>query len=135
VLFVAGKLPATPGAQIDQRAPHPASVAVAATPKYGAYLAATCAGCHNERFTGGPSAGGPPDAQPAANLTPDPVSGIGRWSEEDFVRALRTGRRPDGTAIDSTQMPIPMTRQMSDTELQAIYRYLRTIPAQKVAAR
>jgi mono/diheme cytochrome c family protein len=135
LLFVAGKLPAAAAERVDQRAAHPRAVVAAATPEYGAYVAASCVGCHTQRFTGGPVPGAPPSARPAANITPDPVTGIGRWDEDDFVRALRTARRPDGSMIDSTQMPIAMTRQMSDTELRAVYRYLRTLPAERVAAR
>ena len=48
--------------------------------------------------------------------------------KQDFVRALRTGRRPDGTAIDSTVMPIRLLRQMDDVETAALYAYLRTVP-------
>jgi mono/diheme cytochrome c family protein len=59
VLFVAGKLPAAPAEIVGHARPHPTAVVAAATPQYGAYLAATCAGCHNERFTGGAHAGGP----------------------------------------------------------------------------
>jgi mono/diheme cytochrome c family protein len=134
-LFVAGKLPAAPAEAVPHARPHPAAVVAGATPAYGAYLATTCAGCHNERFTGGAHAGGPPGALPAANITGDPVAGIGRWTEAQFVTALRTGRRPDGTAIDTTQMPIAMTRQMNETELQALYRYLQTVRPAAVAAR
>jgi mono/diheme cytochrome c family protein len=135
VLFVAGKLPAAPAEIVGHARPHPTAVVAAATPQYGAYLAATCAGCHNERFTGGAHPGGPPGSLPAANITGDPVVGIGRWTEAQFVTALRTARRPDGTVIDSTQMPIAMTRQMNDTELRALYQYLQTVRPAAVAAR
>jgi mono/diheme cytochrome c family protein len=135
VLTAAGKLPVTPAAFVDQGAAHQPAITAEPTPAYGAYLAASCTGCHTERFAGGPMPGAPPGAPPAANITPDSVSGIGRWSEAEFMHALRTGQRPDGTAIDSTRMPIPMTRQMSDVELRAIYRYLRTVPPRTVAPR
>jgi hypothetical protein len=68
--------------------------------------------------------------RPAANITPQ---AIGSWSEEDFFRALRQGIRPDGTPIDTTSMPIPMTRLMTDVETKAIYMYLRTVPAKMTA--
>jgi len=132
VLFAAGQLPAAPAELVNQRAPHRASVPVAATPEYGEYLATSCTGCHTTRFSGGPM-NGPPGGLPAANITPDSATRIGRWSETEFIHALRTGRRPNGSMIGSTQMPIPMTRQMSDTELQAIYRHLRTLPPRSTA--
>ena len=72
-------------------------------------------------------------SKPAANLTPR--GRVGQWSEAQFIHALRTANRPDGTVIDSTAMPIRMTAQMSDTELQAVYRYLRTLPAKETGGK
>jgi hypothetical protein len=60
----------------------------------------------------------------ATNLTP---SGLGSWSETDFLRAMRSGRRPDNTPID-TLMPWPFYAQMSDLELRAIWQFLGVIP-------
>jgi hypothetical protein len=62
-----------------------------------------------------------------ANLTPD-ESGLKAWSEADFIRAIREGKRPDGSAI-SEYMPWKAYGQMSDDELKAIFAYLRTVPA------
>lgn len=130
-LFVAGKIDALAAERIDHAAPHPARVVPEPTAAYGKYLAAGCQGCHNPSFTGGKVPGTPPDWKPAANITPE---GIGRWSEADFVSALRTARRPDGTAIDP-QMPVKVTRHMTDTELKALYAYLRTVPAKPYGVR
>jgi mono/diheme cytochrome c family protein len=118
-----------------------AAPAPAATAAYGEYLAnhvALCADCHTPRggiratpkrdelFAGNaePPAGFP--AKPA-NLTPDSATGIGRWTETDFIRALRTGATPDGAELHAF-MPWRQFRRMSDDDLRAIYRYLRTIP-------
>jgi mono/diheme cytochrome c family protein len=78
-----------------------------------------CNGCHNADFTGG---GGPPPG--AANITP---VGIGTWSDDDFVKALRTHVRPNGSPIDEA-MPLAYG-QMTDDELKAIHAYLKTVPA------
>jgi hypothetical protein len=67
---------------------------------------------------------GPDDLPPASNLTP---AGLGSWKEADFVRALRQGRRPDGTAIDEF-MPWRSYASMSDGELEALWLYLRSVP-------
>lgn len=99
---------------------------VAATADYGRYLAQGCTGCHGERFAGGRIPGAPPDLPIAANLTPDP-SGLGAWSEADFMRAIRDGKRPDGSAIDPF-MPWKSLGHMTDTELRALYAYLRSLP-------
>jgi hypothetical protein len=63
--------------------------------------------------------------KPSANITPE---GIGTWTEADFFKALREGMRPNGTAIDSTVMPIRLTREMTDQETKAIYMFLKTVP-------
>ncbi len=62
----------------------------------------------------------------SANITPDHETGIGAWSEEDFVRALREGIRPDGRVLR-----YPMSRRPEYTveEAQAMFAYLRTVPA------
>jgi mono/diheme cytochrome c family protein len=86
----------------------------------GQYLvsSAGCHGCHGPQLAGG--AGPPPGG---ANLTP---VGIGGWSEHDFTVALRTHRRPNGSAIDEA-MPRGYG-EMSDEDLARIYAYLRTVP-------
>jgi mono/diheme cytochrome c family protein len=112
-----------------------------ATPEYGRYLAnhaGLCADCHTQRaglrqapvmsrLLAGmekPPAGFP--ARPS-NLTPDRETGIGSWSEDDFLKALRTGVTPDGDPIHPF-MPWHQNRRMTDDDLRAVYRYLRTLP-------
>ena len=66
-----------------------------------------------------------------ANLTPDTLTGLrsGVWTEELFIKALRTGRHM-GTARDILPpMPWPFIGQLSDDDLKAIWAYLGTIPA------
>lgn len=113
---------------IDHAARRDAPPAADTTVAYGRYLATIggCNGCHGPDLAGGPIPGAPPDAPPATNLTPQ---GIGSWTQEDFFRAMRQGVRPDGTPIDTVMMPVPLTRQMTDVETQAIFMYLKTVPA------
>lgn len=61
----------------------------------------------------------------SANLTADAQTGIGKWSEADFVRALKKGFRPDNTVVRYPMLPMP---ELSDEEAGAIYAYLRTVP-------
>lgn len=96
------------------------------TAAYGRYLAVTCTGCHGDNFSGGKIEAGPPDWPPAANLTPDPSGHLSHWSEEDFVKALRTKRRPDGSEINRV-MPSNFG-QLTDSELKAIWLFLKTLP-------
>jgi mono/diheme cytochrome c family protein len=80
---------------------------------------AGCRGCHTPELAGG---GGPPAG--ASNITP---VGIGSWSDADFITAVRSHVRPNGTRI-SEAMPLAYG-QMTDEELKAIRAYLRTVPA------
>ena len=61
----------------------------------------------------------------SANITMDPEHGIGKWTEENFLHALRDGLRPDNSAL-----PYPMSRfpELTDSEVVAIYAYLKTVP-------
>ena len=86
----------------------------------GDYLvsSAGCRGCHGQDLVGG---GGPPPG--AGNITP---VGIGDWTEADFKRALREGKRPNGTTL-SLEMPRAFGT-MSDEDLSKIFAYLKTVP-------
>ncbi len=63
----------------------------------------------------------------AANITPDPETGIGRWTDAQLARAIREGVRPDGSVI-GPPMPMEFYRQLSDGDLAAIVAYLRAQP-------
>jgi cytochrome c553 len=116
---------------IDHGRPHVARVTAEPTAAFGRYLAVSCTGCHGEGFGGGKPPGAPPQFKPAANLTP---AGIGHYTEADFFRALREGRRPGGVPID-TAMPWKLYRHMDDTEIRAVYAYLRTLPPKPYGSR
>ena len=64
----------------------------------------------------------------AANLTPDDNTGLGIWTEEMFVKAIRTGRHMGASRPINPPMPWPAYRNASDEDLKAIFAYLRTIP-------
>ncbi|HYM17641.1 MAG TPA: c-type cytochrome [Micropepsaceae bacterium] len=98
---------------------------------HGAYVAAACKGCHNEFFSGGAIPGAPPTWPAAANLTPGPGSALTRYSNAEALAAMfRSGKRPDGTAV-STVMPFGMLSQMSSEDVDALYGFLKTVPAAK----
>jgi hypothetical protein len=63
-----------------------------------------------------------------ANLTPDIETGLGRWSEADFIRTIRTGRHMGRGRAVLPPMPIAVYNHFTDRDLKAIYAYLRTIP-------
>jgi mono/diheme cytochrome c family protein len=63
----------------------------------------------------------------AANLTPDPETGIGaRYDEAAFIKTIRTGKKPEGEAL-APPMPWNVYSQMTDEDLKAIFAYLRTV--------
>ena len=126
ILLGAGQLPQSDATMIDHSMTHLASVPEAATVEYGHYMAQTggCIGCHGAHLSGGAVPGVPADFPHAQNITP---TGIGRWSDADLVRALRTGKRPDGTTINRF-MPWEYTAQLDDTEMKALVLYLRSVP-------
>ena len=112
-----------------------------ATAEYGSYLSqhvGLCADCHTPRtgirsmpdrsrlFAG---TNNPPKDFPAnpSNLTPDTATGIGQWGEADFLQALRMGVGRSGAQMHPF-MPWRQIRRMTDDDLRAIYRYLRTVP-------
>ncbi|HVZ46342.1 MAG TPA: c-type cytochrome [Ramlibacter sp.] len=68
----------------------------------------------------------------APNITPDPETGIGKWTDDQLAKAIREGIRPDGSVI-GPPMPIGFYRHISDTDLAAIVAYLRAQPPVKHA--
>ncbi len=106
----------------------------------GAYLVETvaaCGICHSpvdqQGNRSGPAlSGGPATLSPVftaypPNITSDPKTGIGSWSEEQIVDALRNGRTPEGHIL-RPPMPIPLYRSLSDNDVHAIATYLKSLP-------
>jgi mono/diheme cytochrome c family protein len=97
-----------------------------------------CTNCHTAK--NGPFlAGGDPIVSPfgtfhAPNITPDPETGIGRWSEDDFVRAMREGVSPDGEPYYPA-FPYTSYTRVSEDDLRALKAYLDTVPPVRQASR
>lgn len=108
----------------------------------GRYLAAlgNCMGCHTAaRDPGQPSgrgalyAGGDVLVTPygrfhAPNLTPDREHGLGNWTQDDFWRALRHGKRPDGSLLYPA-FPYTSYRHLTRADADALFAYLQSLPA------
>ncbi|MCH8505441.1 MAG: cytochrome c [Ectothiorhodospiraceae bacterium] len=100
----------------------------------GEYLAraANCMGCHTahggEPYAGGRRLGTEFGTFVAPNITPDPGTGIGNWSRDDFWRAMHHGRRADGSPLYPA-CPYTQFTQATREDVDAIYAYLRTVPA------
>jgi mono/diheme cytochrome c family protein len=125
VLYLAGELPLLPAETIDHTA-KPADPVPGATVEYGGYLSTGCTGCHGEHFSGGSIPGVPPDWPAAPNLTAH-ASGLEKWTFEDFKVALRKGKRPDGTEIREEYMPWRYIGESSDQDLEALWKYARSL--------
>jgi mono/diheme cytochrome c family protein len=108
--------------------------------KRGEYLskAGGCLACHTLEEKEGakekpvPYAGGRALKTPfgtfyGPNITPHPQAGIGRWSEADFIRAMREGKRPDG-ANYFPAFPFPSFTLITDADLRDLFAYLRSLP-------
>lgn len=69
----------------------------------------------------------------AANLTPDPQTGIGLWTPEIFIKAMRTGKHLGEGRPILPPMPWNFIAEMSDDELKAVFAYLHSLPPIKNA--
>jgi mono/diheme cytochrome c family protein len=121
-------------AKINHSLPPAQPVPEGVSVQHGAYVANMCIGCHGEKLSGGKVPGGPPQWPAAANLTPGEGSALARYPDAAaFVAMLRTGKRPDGSAIQA--MPFESLAKMSDVDAQALYEYLKTVPARPFGQR
>ena len=110
--------------------------------KRGEYLAKAggCLGCHTDKagkavpYAGGRALKTPFGTFFGPNITPHPQAGIGRWTEADFIRAMRDGRRPDG-ANYFPAFPYPSFTKITDSDLRDLWAYLRTLPPSAQASR
>ena len=64
-----------------------------------------------------------------ANLTPDKETGIGKWTLQNFIDTIRTGRHLGRGRVILPPMPIPMYKHMTDEDLEAVFTYLQSIPS------
>jgi cytochrome c553 len=128
-LLVRGELKLSYDQIADHDRPHPELPPPAAvSEEFGQHLAGVCIGCHLADFSGGPIIGGDPSWAPARNLTPHPDA-LGAWDYADFERAMRQGIRPDGSElVEPMTLVMPYAQRMTDTELEALWVYLQTLP-------
>ncbi|MDQ0395815.1 c-type cytochrome [Labrys monachus] len=118
----------------------PASAQADALLERGSYLMngiVACGNCHTPKgpegkpiadreLSGGFVIDAPVFHAVVPNITPDPDTGIGRWTDAQIVEAVRNGKRPDGSII-GPPMPIAFYRGMSDADVNALVAYLRQV--------
>lgn len=114
---------------------------------YGKYLATgryVCYACHSAAFQSNDDAnpekskgyfGGGNEIYDhsfniihSANITMSKSNGIGNWTKEQFIHALRTGERPDGKVLSAAMPRLPLP---DESELDAIWKYLQSVPVQE----
>jgi mono/diheme cytochrome c family protein len=126
-LYALGKIPDA-AEKIDHRLPPAQPVAEAVSVEHGAYVANSCIGCHGATLLGGEVPGAPPHWPAAARLRPGDGNAMARYpNAESFAAMLKTGKRPDGSAVSSV-MPFAALRTMSDVDVRALYLHLKSLP-------
>lgn len=97
-------------------------------------LAGDCMPCHtgspNDKFAGGLGLNTPFGTIYSPNITPDPQTGIGKWTFDDFKNAVHDGIRADGAYLYPA-MPYPHFTKIEEADLKALWAYLRSLPAIK----
>ena len=100
------------------------------------FRVAGCRGCHTTNgdrknhvfLAGGRSLKTPFGVYYSPNITPDPEHGIGKWSEGDFIQAMRQGKNPNGDNYFPVFPYVSYTR-MTDTDMRDLWAYMKTLPA------
>ena len=119
-----------PAETIDHSAPLPEAPPEGTTQAYGEYLVsmATCRECHGKELASGQAGPGEPIGP---NLTPS--GELGSWTQSDFLQLMRIGQTPSGRQINEF-MPWRYYGRMTDTELEAIWRYLQSLEPMQTPA-
>lgn len=101
---------------------HPADLAISALPAPPPAPWAWMAAATNTAFAG------PWGVSFTMNLTPDPETGLGKWTEEMFINALKTGRHEGKGRPILPPMPWPMIGKLDEGDLKALFTYLQSLP-------
>lgn len=134
VLYNLGQMPLLfPYEEVDLNAQPVDKVEPGPTVEYGRYLSQACTGCHGPGFSGGHIPGTPPHWPDAKNLTPS--GEFANWGLADFKKVLILGLTPNGHQIDPQFMPWQSTQAMTDVEIEALYKFLKQLPARSEGTR
>ena len=96
------------------------------------YMVASCSLCHDSSGSGGLKISWQPMGTVwTRNITPDPATGIGTWSDVEIIRAIRSGVSRDGYALHWQGMTWDHLSNWEEEDLRAIIAYLHTLPPVK----
>jgi mono/diheme cytochrome c family protein len=109
-----------PAEKIDHTGPRPPAPSPGLSAGYGEYLVrlTTCLVCHTPMEISAAMGGA-----------------LAGWSEDDFIRLMHRGRTPSGTFVDGDYMPFNNMRELSETDLKAMWLYLETLPPEESMSR
>jgi cytochrome c553 len=123
ILSDVGSFPLVPAEMIDHRHNLVKNVKEEVSVEFGKYLSTSCQGCHKETMKGGEALA--PGLPVVADISS--TGNPGRWTEEEFIQTLRTGVTPEGKVLNPAEMPWPMAKELTETELKALFKYLNSI--------
>lgn len=103
------------------------------TAKYGKFMVRLCSGCHGETLSGGPIPGAPPSLPIPLNITVH-ETGLKDYTYDDFVKVLKEGVRKNGQKLDPF-MAVELTKNLNDTELQALWAEISSRPPKAFGGR
>ncbi len=138
--LAAGALAPSLAQQAPKRGAQPAASAQQALIERGKYLAQAgdCIACHTvpggKIFSGNRPMPTPFGTLYAPNITPDPQTGIGTWTADDFFKMMRTGRSRNGDLLYPA-MPFASYTKVTRADTDAIFAYLRSVPPVRLATR
>jgi mono/diheme cytochrome c family protein len=125
ILFAAGMFgDVIPAAYIDHEQPFTPMPQVGQTADYGAYISKLyyCTGCHGPDLRGGP----PPQNNPELGTVPSALQAAS-WSTDEFITAVTTGVKPDGSRLDNERMPWESIAKLNQEDLTAVHLYLQIL--------
>ncbi|GAB3992698.1 c-type cytochrome [Spirosoma daeguense] len=123
VMTYLDKVPLLPVEMIDHNRPLIAKADTSTGIAQGKYLAVACSGCHRPNLKGGDAI--VPGQPPVPDITRR--GALGKWSQEQFITTLRTGKTPGGHQLKNEDMPWKMTAEYSQKELVSLYQYLQSL--------
>jgi mono/diheme cytochrome c family protein len=111
---------------IDHTSQRVVAPAPAATVEYGKYITAGCQFCHGGNFQGAAVGGSEPGAPPSPSI--GQTGNATKWTNEQFIQAMRTGVTPAGVKLRNQYMPWQAIGRLSDDELRGMQMYLSSVP-------
>jgi mono/diheme cytochrome c family protein len=128
ILFASGMMgDIIPAAYIDHEQPFTEMPQISETADYGAYITKLfyCTGCHGPDMRGGP----PPENNPELGTVPSALQAVS-WSDQEFITAVTTGVKPDGSLLDNERMPWQSFARLNQEDLTAVHLYLQKLAGQ-----